>query len=72
MVLIIRHAEKAAPTVGDKDPKNLSERGYERADALAESGPRSFPQAGFPDRHREVEEQQPSRGDDHSACQLSA
>jgi hypothetical protein len=46
IVMIIRHAEKPAGTNGEKDP-NLSERGYERAAALAIVIPERFPKPDF-------------------------
>jgi Histidine phosphatase superfamily (branch 1) len=46
IVMIIRHAEKPAGTEGEKDP-NLSDRGYERAAALAKVIPERFPKPDF-------------------------
>jgi len=46
IVMIIRHAEKPAKSNGEKDP-NLSERGFERAAALAKVIPEHFPKPDF-------------------------
>ena len=46
VVLIIRHAEKPANTGPEKDP-NLTERGYQRAAALAKVIPENFPRPDF-------------------------
>ena len=46
VVLIIRHAEKPANTGPEKDP-NLTERGYQRAEALVKAIPANFPKPDF-------------------------
>jgi phosphohistidine phosphatase SixA len=46
IVMIIRHAEKPDNVDGDKDP-NLSEQGYQRANALAKVIPDHFPTPDF-------------------------
>jgi phosphohistidine phosphatase SixA len=45
IVMIIRHAEK--PADDGKDDPNLSQRGYERAQALAKVIPEHFPRPDF-------------------------
>ncbi len=46
IVMIIRHAEKPDETGPEKNP-NLTEKGYERADALAKIIPAHFPKPDY-------------------------